>query len=108
MREQALKEPLPFLPKSAYAFYLADDKERGLREASQQWCGGDYGVAECSPATQMALRGRDPFVDRDAQGLERFQRIAVAVFDAVEQGKPFSVDALSADIAAETGTGACA
>jgi exodeoxyribonuclease V gamma subunit len=100
VREQALREPLPFLPKSAYTFYLASDPERGLRDASQQWCGDDRTAAESGPATQMAMRGRDPFVDGDAAGLQRFKHLAVAVFDAVEHGRAFDMTGLDTGVAA--------
>ncbi|MFC5578844.1 exodeoxyribonuclease V subunit gamma [Lysobacter niabensis] len=92
LHEQALVEPLPFLPRSGYAFHAAADEVRGLRAAALQWCGDERTRAERSPATQMALRGRDPFVDGDAAGLTRFARLARRVFAAVEQAEPFTLE----------------
>ena len=94
--ERAHAEPLPFLPKSGYALYTADSDVRGLRAAATQWCGDDFNRvgAERSVATQMALRGRDPFVDGDFESLSRFERIARSVFAAVEKAQPFALEAL--------------
>jgi exodeoxyribonuclease V gamma subunit len=92
LHEYALTEPLPFLPKSGYAFYAASGDPRGLRDAARTWCGDEFNRigAERSIATRMALRGRDPFVDGDDAALDRFQRIAHAVFAAVENAEPFA------------------
>jgi exodeoxyribonuclease V gamma subunit len=96
LHEQALREPLPFLPKSGHAYHAAGDETRGLRAAAQQWRGDErnHVGAERSPATQMALRGRDPFVDDDARSRARFQEIARAVFAAVERAEPFALEDL--------------
>ena len=94
LHDQALREPLPFLPRSGYAFHAAADPARGLRDAALKWCGDDRTRAESGPATQLALRGRDPFADGDAPGRERFGRIADAVFAAVEHGTPFALEDL--------------
>ena len=65
-----------------------------MRDAAQQWCGDDRTHPERSVATQMALRGRDPFVDGDMASRERFARIARAVFGAVERGEAFALESL--------------
>jgi exodeoxyribonuclease V gamma subunit len=95
LHDQALVEPLPFLPKSGHALYTAADQWRGLRAAAQQWCGDDRTHAERGVAAQMALRGRDPFVDGDAASSDRFARITRAVFDAVERAEPFTLEELA-------------
>lgn len=94
LREQALREPLPFLPRSGHAFCSAADDERGLRDAAAQWCGGEYVEAEAGAATQLALRGRDPFLDGDAPNRERFRKIARAVSAAVGNAEPIPAEAL--------------
>ncbi|QSX79130.1 exodeoxyribonuclease V subunit gamma [Agrilutibacter solisilvae] len=96
LHERALSEPLPFLPKSGYAFYAAErNGKSGLVAAESLWCGKSFNPRERarperSIATSMALRGRDPFIDGDAADLARFNRIARAVFAAVEQATPFA------------------
>ncbi len=96
LHEQAFVEPLPFLPRSGHAFVAAGDDLRGLRAAGQQWCGDDNNRsgAERSVATQMALRGRDPFVDGDVTSRAHFTKIARAVFGAVERGEAFALESL--------------
>ncbi|MFC5571239.1 exodeoxyribonuclease V subunit gamma [Lysobacter yangpyeongensis] len=98
LHERALAEPLPFLPKSGYAYYTAEQNGRNaLTAAEALWSGKSFNPRERarperSIATQLALRGRDPFTDGDALNRIRFGRIARAVFAAVEQARPFAVD----------------
>ena len=93
-----MAEPLPFLPKSGYAFYTAEaNGKNGLAAAEALWSGKSFNPRERarperSIATQMALRRRDPFLDGDAGSRERFAKIARAVFAAVEHARPFAVD----------------
>ena len=98
LHERALAEPLPFLPKSGYAFHAAEKTGKsGLAAAEAVWSGksfnprgADRSNPERSIATQMALRGRDPFVDGDAESRARFAQIARAVFAAVEEATAFA------------------
>ncbi|KQY55175.1 hypothetical protein ASD14_00190 [Lysobacter sp. Root494] len=98
LHERALVEPLPFLPKSGYALHAAErNGKNGLVAAENLWCGksfNPYGADRSNPersiATQMALRGRDPFVDVDVESRERFARIARVVFAAVEEARAFA------------------
>ena len=88
LRDEGLREPLPFLPYSGWCWYAAEQEpRRGGRspweKASERWHGRGFSEGE-SPAARLALRGRDPFAD-DALG-ERFRAIARMVFDAVVPG----------------------
>jgi exodeoxyribonuclease V gamma subunit len=102
LRASALRAPLPFLPKSGYAFWAAlqdlgsiDDAAlaKAFGAAEKQWCSDDF--PEGGPATRLALRGRDPFFDNDATARERFARIATAVFNTLEHGHALDAEALA-------------
>ena len=88
--------PLPFLPKSGYALWSAETSERGLCDARMQWVGGDYAHAESDASTQLALRGRDPFVDNDLASRATFVAACDAIFGALTQGTPFDMHAVLA------------
>ena len=88
--------PLPFLPKSGYALWRADTPERGLRDARMQWIGGEFVHAESDASTQLALRGRDPFVDDDLASQAIFVAACTAIFGALTQGTPFDAQAVLA------------
>lgn len=88
--------PLPFLPKSGFALWSADTPESGLCDARMQWVGGDYAHAESDASTQLALRGRDPFVDNDLASRATFIASCDAIFGALTQGTPFDADAVLA------------
>jgi exodeoxyribonuclease V gamma subunit len=96
LHEHALAQPLPFLPKSGYAFHAAETNGRnGLAAAEALWSGKSFNSRERarperSAATQMALRGRDPFLDGDPDSRERFAKLARAVFAAVEHATAFA------------------
>jgi len=99
LREHARTRPLPFLPKSAYAAWCAlaaggDDAE-ALERAANEWRGRDGSEGEADAATRLALRGRDPFRDGDAQACAHLLRLARAVFGALENGTPFDAEALA-------------
>ncbi|MFS8063424.1 MAG: exodeoxyribonuclease V subunit gamma [Luteimonas sp.] len=83
------RTPLPFLPKSGFALYGANDADDGMRAARDQWLGGDYVHAEADAATQLALRGRDPFVDRDPASRALFEAATAAIFAALTDATPF-------------------
>ena len=100
LRERALHTPLPFLPRSGYSYVLAlaDKGEDGaLKAARDCWAGSDWqqDAAEASPATRLALRGRDPFLDDDAESQARFVALADAVFAALRGEAPVDVEALA-------------
>ncbi|WP_242111662.1 exodeoxyribonuclease V subunit gamma [Luteimonas aquatica] len=95
LRARMLRAPLPFLPKSGYAFYGARDEAAGLNAARAQWLGNGFGIpGEADAATQLALRGRDPFADADAQALQAFVGISRALFGALIDGDSAGVEAL--------------
>lgn len=106
LHERALRQPLCFLPKSAHVWWrtLADVadpdaalQDKALDDAGKTWTGGsdDFGgPGEAGAATAIALRGRDPFVDDDADARDAFVHTAYAVFAALEQGRAFDPEAL--------------
>jgi exodeoxyribonuclease V gamma subunit len=105
LRQQGLREPLPFGARAGWAWFAAvndhaDNDDKGWIAASRQWH-SDHGWSEGATATaQLALRGRDPFVD-PVLG-QRFRAIARTLFDAVVHGRdtPDALDAAVIDTAA--------
>jgi exodeoxyribonuclease V gamma subunit len=105
LRRQGLREPLPFGARAGWAWFAAvndhgDNDDKGWIAASKQWR-SDHGWSEGATASaQLALRGRDPFVD-PALG-QRFRAIARTLFDAVVHGRdtPDALDAAVIDTAA--------
>ena len=99
LREAGLRSPLVFLPKSGFDYVsrLADGKreEVAWQAAAARWNGSDWqpGQAEASAATRVALRGRDPFVDDDADARARFSAVSKALFDALGGGTPVDLAA---------------
>ena len=93
LREQGLREPLPFGPYSSWEFYRAatarnGSQEKGAAAAVKRWRGG-FGFAEGEgDGLRLALRGRDPFADDEA--LVRFADLAMVVFGALEEGQVYS------------------
>ncbi|HEY0502972.1 MAG TPA: exodeoxyribonuclease V subunit gamma [Lysobacter sp.] len=88
---EGLREPLPVQARSAWRWYAAprgDDaaEHAAWKVAREQWFGSErqWGEVE-SAAVQLALRGRDPFLD-EADGA-RFRELATRVFDAVVHGQ---------------------
>jgi exodeoxyribonuclease V gamma subunit len=87
LRDYGLRAPLPFLPRAGWLWYeaAAQDKD-GWGKAEAQWHGSARSWGEASGAgVQLALRGRDPFLDPDLG--EQFRGIARLVFDAVVHGR---------------------
>jgi exodeoxyribonuclease V gamma subunit len=100
LRRYGMGRPLCFLPKSGYAWWLTAqaDPGRALAEAQKVWGGGDDdfgGPGEAQAATLMALRGRDPFLDGDADSLDAFELLSHLIFSAVERGEAFDEEALT-------------
>jgi exodeoxyribonuclease V gamma subunit len=83
------RAPLPFLPKSGFVLWSAGNAPDGMRAARDQWQGSEYVHAEADAATQLALRGRDPFVDRDAASRAMFAAATTAIFAALADATPF-------------------
>jgi exodeoxyribonuclease V gamma subunit len=115
LRDETLRAPLPFLPKSGFAYHaqlhkalakagegappalLAALRDDALAKASAEWCGNannDRRRGEAGPATRLALRGRDPFHDDDAGQRERFARISEELFGAFAQRRALRAQAL--------------
>jgi exodeoxyribonuclease V gamma subunit len=90
LREQGLREPLPFAPYSGWEFFAAaPDMEAGLKEAAKKWCGSERSWSEGSgDALRLALRGCDPFTD-DATRL-RFADLSMSIYLAVTQGEVYA------------------
>ena len=98
-RRRAQRSPLCFLPKSGYAWWkqAQDDAGRALEAAQKTWGGaeGDFGgPGEAQAATRIALRGRDPFLDDDAESRDAFELLSHLLFDALERGAPFDAGTL--------------
>jgi exodeoxyribonuclease V gamma subunit len=99
LRDAALRAPLPFLPRSGFSYVqaLADKPpEAALKAARDCWAGSDWQSdrAEASPATLVALRGRDPFLDGDVDAQVRFVLLSTAVFDALAGKAPLDLEEL--------------
>ncbi len=99
LRRHGMGRPLCFLPKSGHAWWLAAqvDPGKALAEAQKVWGGGDDdfgGPGEARAATLMALRGRDPFLDGDADSLDAFELLSHLIFSAVERGEAFDTESL--------------
>ena len=94
LERRAGGEPLPFLPKSGYAFVVARDDSAGLKAAAAEWCGGFGAAGERSAATALALRGREPFVDGGGEAERRFAALARAVFAALLDADASALEAL--------------
>ncbi|HET6435468.1 MAG TPA: exodeoxyribonuclease V subunit gamma, partial [Xanthomonadaceae bacterium] len=93
VREQALRAPLVFLPKAGYRYVrVLDEKDEhaAVRAARDCWLGSEWQAdrAEAGPATRIALRGRDPFLDGDAAARARFAATATEVFAALSGARP--------------------
>ena len=94
LQRRMASEPLPFLPKSGYAFVGAKDEDAGLKAAAGEWRGGWRKAGERSAATALALRGREPFVDGGHEAEQAFATLARAVFDALLHADPSGLEAL--------------
>ena len=90
LREQGLREPLPFAPYSGWEFFAAaPDMEAGLKEAAKKWYGSERSWSEGNgDALRLALRGCDPFTD-DATRL-RFADLSMSIYLAVTQGEVYA------------------
>ena len=87
-----------FLPKSGYAFVRKLDGKydeaainAATKSARETWTGTQFdgaGRAEATPATRVALRGRDPFFDANEQSLTRFKLLSIALFGALGDAVP--------------------
>jgi exodeoxyribonuclease V gamma subunit len=99
--DAAMRAPQVFLPKSGHGFVQtlqAKDVEAAIKVARETWMGTQYdggGRSEATPATRMALRGRDPFYDADDESLKRFAQLSVALFAALEQAEPLDATVLA-------------
>lgn len=88
-----LDEPLPMQARSAWLWYDAPRGDEASdaaawKAAREQWWGSERKWGEVnSAAVQLALRGRDPFLD-DIDGA-RFRVLATRVFDAVVHGRAY-------------------
>jgi exodeoxyribonuclease V gamma subunit len=91
LRTHGLREPLPFLPRAGWLWYLADSEGRDAwSQAALQWHGGSHSWSEAEAGgARLALRGRDPFA-ATAEGAalaDEFRAIARLIFDAVVHGR---------------------
>ena len=80
---RGLREPLPFFPRTAWAYLQDPAKPDNLRAAQAAWQPGprNPGAEGADPQIRLALRGRpDPL---GPEALPDFHRTAHAVFDGV-------------------------
>ncbi|TWH99714.1 DNA helicase/exodeoxyribonuclease V gamma subunit [Luteimonas cucumeris] len=85
LRTQGLSAPLPFGARAGWAWYDADNPDKGWAAAQRLWH-ADRGFSEGdTDSARLALRGRDPFADEELG--EEFRAIARIVFDAVVHGR---------------------
>jgi exodeoxyribonuclease V gamma subunit len=67
------------------------DVDAAIKAARETWMGTQFegaGRAEATPATRVALRGRDPFYDADEEALKRFAAVSVALFTSLADATP--------------------
>ena len=98
--DAAVRAPLVFLPRSGWTYLRTraeKDADAAMKKASDTWMGGSRTEdrAEATPATRVALRGRDPFYDEDVQSQARFVDLTMAVFATLEDAKPFDAELLA-------------
>lgn len=97
-QDAAVRAPQVFLPKSGLD-YVQCFGEKGpdaaMKAARDTWTGSGYdgGRPEATPATRVALRGRDPFFDDDEPARQRFALASIAIFTALENATPLDEDA---------------
>lgn len=99
-QDAAVRAPQVFLPKSGFKYVQCfGDKgaDAALKIARDTWTGTGYdgGRAEATPATRVALRGRDPFFDEDEQAQQRFALASIAIFTALEDATPLDAEAFA-------------
>jgi exodeoxyribonuclease V gamma subunit len=100
-RDAALRAPLVFLPKAGlqYVRTLRDrgDMAAALNAARDCWAGSEWqaDLAEAGPATRVALRGRDPFLDQDMDSQRQFARLATEIFAALAGQSAVTAEALA-------------
>jgi len=93
LRDAALRAPLPLLPRSGFS-YVRTLSEKGpeaaLKAARDCWAGSEWQSdrAEATPATRLALRGCDPFLDGDVDAQARFALLSTALFEALAGTAP--------------------
>ena len=76
---------------------LAEKTPDAARKSARDcWAGSEWQSdrAEATPATLVALRGRDPFLDDDAHELGRFALLSTALFDALAGRAPLDLEVL--------------
>ncbi|MDR7132880.1 exodeoxyribonuclease V gamma subunit [Lysobacter niastensis] len=94
---EGMREPLPMQARSAWLWYdapRADESGEAAawKAAREQWFGDDRRWGEVDQtAVQLALRGRDPFLD-ELDGA-RFRTLSTRLFEAVVHGRASDVHA---------------
>ena len=82
---QAQQQPLPFMPKTGFAYAQArradKGEERAWQAALEHWSNRD-GFGEGQDAwVRLALRGNNPFADPQSPAAQQFRELALALFD---------------------------
>ncbi len=84
---RALAAPLPFMPKSGFAYAQAlakhGDDDKAWAAGAKEWHRREgYGEGD-EPEVKLALRGCDPFDDADGASAEDFRKLSKDIFAAV-------------------------
>jgi exodeoxyribonuclease V gamma subunit len=87
---QSLGEPLPFMPKSGFAYAQSfarhGDDGKAWAAAEKEWIGRDGHGEGDDPDVRLALRGRDPFAAPDGDDAQAFRRLSLAMFATMTSG----------------------
>lgn len=76
--ERARANALPFMPKAGLCLFVSGDTAAGWKAAHAAWT-AEHGEG-CDPWVQLALRGADPFTDKDPAARGEFLSLATQVF----------------------------
>ena len=86
---RTLTAPLPFMPKSGFAYAQAiaagKEEEKAWTSARGEWRPthrDSFGEGD-EPDVELALRGRDPFDDSDGESAQAFRLLSQEIFAAV-------------------------
>jgi exodeoxyribonuclease V gamma subunit len=96
LREDGLRTPLQFLPRSGWDAYTTTDDDKAWNAAAKHWTGsnGQSWAEGDTDATRLALRARDPFAPDAPDTRSQFLALSRRVFDALLLG---DVDCARAD-----------
>lgn len=82
VHDLARLEALPFMPDSALAYVRKQPDASAWRAARSTWFARERGDG-LDPWVRLALRGMDPFIDKDPDSLATFSHLACMIFDGL-------------------------